>query len=119
LLIEILTRQLLTGAEEQIARLGWLKGLRVGADVALQVYQAKRSEWPSRKNLQKLTKKLRMVEETVCTEESRGSDVKEDQKERREEIAQTPSPTPNLRCKFQLTKTTKGIEQRREEAEET
>jgi hypothetical protein len=47
-----------------------------------------------RNSLQKLTKKLRMVEEKVAAEESRGKDAKEDQKEWREEIARTLSRRP-------------------------
>jgi hypothetical protein len=67
---------------------------QVAAQVAVQVYQAKRYGQPRRNSSQKLTKKLRMVEEEGCTEESRGKDAKEDQKEWREEIARTLSRRP-------------------------
>jgi hypothetical protein len=69
-------------------------GLKINAELTVPVYQSQEIQVAKQKEFAEADEEAKDGRVEGCTEESRGSDAKEDQKERREEIARTLSRRP-------------------------
>jgi len=76
------------------------KDSRSGTQVAVQVYQAKRYGQPRRNSSQKLTKKLRMVEEKVARRKVEGKMPK---RTRRNGERKSLEPFPDAQLAMQIS----------------